>query len=504
MTYARDARVRDLAVAFGSDQGAQNEAIAAGALVAARARDAAGVVPQQFGDGEAGWQIAINAAIDALHAQGGGKLVLPVLPSGYSVAAPIVLKSGVWLDLNGNTITLASGANCNVIEGQDYLTLTGTNSGAGISAFRVMNGTIDGNRADNPSGGHCLAFYGRDFVLERLTLKNARRRGLHSEYGNTSVGISPFNGRVYGLTFDTCGEEGWLNEVSDLQGGNLNFASCGQNADNTYDAMVMVKGSRLSMGAIWRKGIHTNRHRYGVRLLGGSTITGFNVETSATAAWRLEGGENHALDGYTYNNMGAANVEMAGQGSRFTGRIGRSSIGEANAAAVAFVGAAALNSVDVIVSGLSAGSVEFRSYTGSYNSIRLRGSKASGGLLTGSPVATDELDLSVQVGANNVEMRKRRVVFTSVAASGTDQSSAAPLSQTINHVSGADGIKGVILPAGIEGLEVTVSNPGAGALKIYPASGQSIAGTGGANLPLTMNAGAGSAFVYAGGRWVSA
>ena len=461
------------------------------------------VSPFHFGVGTGDWQTAINAAISWISSTGGGILTLPGKGSIYDISAPIVMRSNVILNLAGNTIRLGSGANSNVIEGLGYQTLTGTNSGAGISEFSIINGVIDGNRAANTSTGHGIAFYGRNFFLKDLLIKNTRRRGLHSEYGNTTVGISPFNGRVQNLTFDTCGEEGWLNEVSDCQGGNLNFASCGQNADNTFDAMVMRKGSRISEGAIWRKGSTTNRHRYGVRLLGGSTVTMFNVETSATAAWRVEGEVNQVSDTYIYNNMGAANVEISGTGNRFSGRVGRSSIGELNAATVALIGFCAQNDVDIVTSGLAANAVLLSSYTGGYNSIRLRGSMdATGGLLSGAPISTDELDVSLQVGSAIQEIKKRRVIFNSIAAAGTTQATATALVRVVNNVTGADGTAGVALPTGYEGREISVANiASASALRIYPATGQIIAGYA-TNASMSLAAASGTTFVYNGGRWV--
>lgn len=473
------------------------------ALVAARARDAAGVVPQQFGDGSGGWQVAINAAIDALSSGQGGKLVLPDIGVPYSISNSIVMRSNVILDLGGSTLFVSSGSNCEAIEGLNYSTLTGTNSGSGISEFSIINGVIDGNRAANTSTGHGIAFYGRNFFLKDLFIKNTRQRGLHSEYGNTTVGISPFNGRVHNLTFDTCGEEGWYNEVSDCQGGNLNFASTSQNADNTFDAMVMVKGSRISEAAIWRKGIHTNRHRYGVRVMGGSTVTMVNVETSATAAWRIESEVNQVSDTYSYNNMGASNVEIAGNGNRFSGRIGRASLGELNAASVSFNGFCSSNDVDIVTSGLGGNSLLLSSYSGGYNNVRLRGSMdSSGSLLSGSPFSTDELDISLQVGSAAQEIKKRRVTFTAVAAAGTTQATATLLSRVINNVSGADGTNGVVMPTGYEGREITVSNISAtSSLNVYPAVGQIMAGFS-TNAPRPLAATLGVTFIYNGGRWI--
>ncbi len=473
-------------------------------LVAARARDAAGVVPQQFGTVTTGWQTPINQAILAISNAGGGKVVLPRLPVPYEITAPIVLRSGVELDLGGSTIFLGASSNCNVLEGALYQTLTGTNSGSGISDFAVGNGVVDANRSQNSLTGHGLCFYGRNFFLRDLFIKNTGRRGLHSEYGNTTVGVSPFNGRIQNLTFDTCGEEGWLNEVSDCQGDNVNFASCSQNADNTFDAMVMAKGSRISKGAIWRKGVHTNRHRYGVRLTGGSTVTMVNVETSATAAWRIENQVNQVSDTYSYNNMGVANIEIAGNNNRFSGRVGTSGIGEMNAATVALIGFCASNDINILTSGLGANALLLSGYTGGgNNTIRLRGSMdASGGLISGTPLSADELDISLNVGTVVQEIKKRRVNFGSIAAAGTTQATATALVRVVNNVTGADGTAGVALPTGYEGREISVANiASASALRIYPATGQIIAGYA-TNASMSLAAASGTTFVYNGGRWV--
>lgn len=63
----------------------------------------------------------------------------------------------------------------------------------------------------------------------------------------------------------------------------------------------------------------------------------------------------------------------------------------------------------------------------------------------------------------------------SVAAAGSTQSDATALTGAVNTVSGADGTKGVILPAAIAGVPVEVYNEHAtNGLKIYPASGDDI------------------------------
>ena len=62
-----------------------------------------------------------------------------------------------------------------------------------------------------------------------------------------------------------------------------------------------------------------------------------------------------------------------------------------------------------------------------------------------------------------------------VAAAGSAQGDAATLTGRVNIVTGADGTKGVILPAAVAGLQVDVyTSVATNGLKIYPASGDDI------------------------------
>lgn len=67
-----------------------------------------------------------------------------------------------------------------------------------------------------------------------------------------------------------------------------------------------------------------------------------------------------------------------------------------------------------------------------------------------------------------------RLPVAAVAATGTNQSTAAALSEGLNVVSAADGTKGVRLPTAVAGMVVVVKNTVAASLKIYPASGAAV------------------------------
>lgn len=68
----------------------------------------------------------------------------------------------------------------------------------------------------------------------------------------------------------------------------------------------------------------------------------------------------------------------------------------------------------------------------------------------------------------------------SLAALGSTQATGATVTASLVIVTAADGTKGVVLPAGQVGDEVTIFNNSASTLKVYPPVGAAIAvpGTG--------------------------
>lgn len=61
-----------------------------------------------------------------------------------------------------------------------------------------------------------------------------------------------------------------------------------------------------------------------------------------------------------------------------------------------------------------------------------------------------------------------------VAAAGSTQADAAPITCELTVVTGADGTKGVILPTFEPGMQITLKNGAASALKVYPPTGAAI------------------------------
>lgn len=70
--------------------------------------------------------------------------------------------------------------------------------------------------------------------------------------------------------------------------------------------------------------------------------------------------------------------------------------------------------------------------------------------------------------------------YAAVTAAGSTQGTATSVKASMAVVAGADGTKGVVLPAGEVGDEIWIFNNAGSTLKVYPNSGAaiSVAGTG--------------------------
>lgn len=119
------------------------------------------VYADYYTDGTAD-QVQINAAIDALTS--GGKVYLK--KGTYTISAPIIIKSNIYLDATEATIVLAAASNCNMLVDADH------DSGAGA----ISNVTVDGgvwNRQNNSGSGndlHSIILGGTNIEIKNLSI----------------------------------------------------------------------------------------------------------------------------------------------------------------------------------------------------------------------------------------------------------------------------------------------------------------------------------------------
>lgn len=310
--------------------------VGATTLVAARARDAAGLVPQQFGDGSSGWQNAINQAINTLSLAGGGKLVLPALATPYEISSPIIVRSKVEVDFGKAAIRLANGANCDILQTAGFYTLAGSNNYAvngSPNGFTLTGGVFDGNRAnqgpsdaDNCNG---LSVYGYGFTLKDMEFRNIRGNGYRGEwgqFGGESVGHS-MESTIENLRFDTSGRRGfWYKGPHDANISHIIVVDASQEADDTYDGILNegYGGARWYNPHVWHRSAATNRARWAGNFAGGGNeILGGHFE-GCRRQYRTTG-NNQAFGVQLYApRSDNAQIELSGERNILFGRFANS------------------------------------------------------------------------------------------------------------------------------------------------------------------------------------
>lgn len=506
MTYALDRNVRLLADAMGNRVDAQGVLLSTVETSVTRLNDAALDFRAYTEPTEAFAHWAINRAIEAAANRGGGQVVVPL---SVTVSGPIRLRTGVQLvGLGKPTITLAGGANSNVIESLGFGTLTGTGKHAeggatAVSRCGVHGLRIDANKAGNPTppanGGHGVAIYGRNFHLTYLEIVNAARTALWTEYTpNNGNGLSPFDGRIAHITTDKSGEHGWYNDVSDLHATDINIRNPGESADNMFDGIWTKHGIRANNINFWSSHA-TNHPRYGFSTDGGSgcNVTGLHLE-GAHINLNLTGQYHMIENGLIYNGYGSHMIRVVGQYHRVAVNVTPSFFVTDKALQLGVSGLEAAYCDFVLVAGgMDGGVVEFVN-SGGGNRIRGTSYQASGPLVIGTPKTTDTIEL---IGTGGKAVKKVSVLGAPLSAAGTTQADAALLEGEINQVTGATATNGVRLPPVWPGLIVRVRNAGGTALQVYPSAGQQISGSAGVNAPTTIAAYGMATFTGFSGLW---
>jgi len=99
----------------------------------------------------------------------------------------------------------------------------------------------------------------------------------------------------------------------------------------------------------------------------------------------------------------------------------------------------------------------------------------SGTTITSAAISGGTISGATSVSASDITTTGGLYLKSAtVAAAGSTQANAAAVSDGFTLVSGADGTKGVVLPAAIAGRTVILKNNTAAVLKVWPASGDGI------------------------------
>ena len=103
------------------------------------------------------------------------------------------------------------------------------------------------------------------------------------------------------------------------------------------------------------------------------------------------------------------------------------------------------------------------------------GTTITGATISGGTISSATSVSATSVSASDITTTGGLYIKTAtVAAAGSTQANAAAVSDGFTLVTGADGTKGVVLPAAVAGRTVILKNNAGSTLKVWPASGDGI------------------------------
>jgi hypothetical protein len=160
--------------------------VPAALLATARDVKAEGAV----GDGKADDTRALQAALDAASARGGGAVYLP---AGTYSTRTLSIDTGTHLigaGIEATVLKLRDDTNDDLVRSRGYKALSGSNRPRGPYNWSIRDLTLDGNRARN-SRGCGLRLYAFGYVLRDLRIRQCREAGLSSEWSTDDPEWSP-------------------------------------------------------------------------------------------------------------------------------------------------------------------------------------------------------------------------------------------------------------------------------------------------------------------------
>jgi hypothetical protein len=156
------------------------------------AKNPPGSLSAMVGDGSTSDTTNGQALLAAIQTAGGGSLYLPssvyranlTIPWA-TVAANEAVGKPITIHGDGKRTVLKSvaGSNAHVLATANFDTLHGSGDLDGNWRTTIKNFVIDGDQANNLTGGKGLALYGWQNTVENMIFQNCREEGFHTAWG---------------------------------------------------------------------------------------------------------------------------------------------------------------------------------------------------------------------------------------------------------------------------------------------------------------------------------
>ena len=384
-----------------------------------------------------------------------------IIGTHYGAATGLTSIPGANVTGTVPTATSATTAGTVTTAAQPNITSVGTLTSVSVSGTSnlgaVGNVTITGG-----TNGYVLSTNGSG-LLSWVAQSGGGGSTSSISNGNSNVNIATANGNV---TMTAVG-----NTIVTVTG-------TGANISGTLSASGNINGANIV-------GTHYGAAT-GLTSIPGANVTG--TVPSATSA----GIAGQLTNAVTFDNSGLGSPSGITYNGAATRTISYNTIGAPSTSGTNASGTWSINVSGSAGSATTAGTVTTAAQpnitsVGSLSSLAVSGNITGGNLsVSGSVTATSVININNYTGtsasitgnitgANIIATSYHiRSVGTSLSAAGSTQGTGTVLSKEFNQVSTVTSGQGVVLPSGVAGMAITITNSSANSLLVYPASGGAI------------------------------
>lgn len=333
-------------------------------------------------------------------------------------------------------VTQKIGSNTDLIYGNNSNANWGSSSPTLIvNGWQIRGMQFNGNYNSGTGNttGSGMAVYGARPIMEDVFFTNCAEHGMRTEYTDTTAGgLDTFTmeGHFVNVRIDTVGKHGWWNNgPNDSVAINIICIDAGQSATNTYDGFHYdAKSTGRNIGNhSWTRGASL-RMQYALNLQPGAQhefAGGCNFEGAYSACVGIFT-SNCLFDSTTryYAAWNGVTIFMGKTATLNTinGWCGGPGAGRPATIGI-YLGSVAgdfigNNNINLAMESQEAGNIQFTSFDGGNNIIRINAFNTSAASYGGTPATTDDFELRLQ-NSGGTSVISNRHQKTSLAIGGS-------------------------------------------------------------------------------------
>lgn len=334
-----------------------------------------------LGDNATDDTTAIQAAIDAANAAGGGVVFFP---KGTYISTLLTIYSNLQLigvGTQASVIKLKNTTNTALIRGYDWVALSAGDTTGGIHSWSIRNMGLDGNKANNLTNGTGIQVYGYHYVLEDVEVYSFRESGISSMWSSSSPPPGPNGIGMEAKYLRVASHDNEVDGVTFSGPHDSHFTDClfYYNTAKGFHANSTSKANAVNLSSCHAYG---NSQTYGFYLLSdGANLNSCTAEGAATAQVHI------------------------GANNTFINRCYIFAAGAATPVGIEIATTVSGYNISGTILNCTSGSVKFGASDGGIGEIDILVYQASGAVFNGTPAATTDYRVTVSGGATGGAFR---------------------------------------------------------------------------------------------------